>query len=123
LSFIALTRKPQPEDKTTAAQKERSKLHIHSAIYGTGPDTDVDVTEKLRGMVHDGLVVPVANDLAPRDPHFGAKKHLTVEYSYGNPSRSRVARIEDSRLVLPEDTWLRDELARHQDTDVKGSDP
>jgi hypothetical protein len=61
-----------------------SKLVIHSASYGTGPDTDLDVTEKLQSMAHDGLVVSVANDLVPRDPHFGVIKQLTVTYSYGN---------------------------------------
>lgn len=105
------------------SQPAFGKLKIHSAIYGTGPDTDIDVTDKLQGMVQDGLAVSVANDLAPRDPHFGVVKQLTVEYSYGNPSRSRVTRPEGSRLVLPEDTWTRDELAKWQDLSVKDCDP
>jgi hypothetical protein len=103
---------------------ESSRLTIHSAVYGTGPDTDIDVTEKLQSMVRDALVVPVANDLAPRDPHFGVVKVLTVEYSYGNPSRFRVTRPENSRLVLPEDTWARDEINKRREvTNISDSDP
>lgn len=114
------TQKPQLEPLAAAPRG----LTIHSAVYGSGPDTDIDITEKLQSMVRDALVVPVANDLAPRDPHFGVVKVLTVEYSYGNPSRFRVTRPENSRLVLPEDTWARDELnKRHEDTNIKDSDP
>jgi hypothetical protein len=110
LAHHTAKKSPVKESTGVIGQRSPSKLTIHSAVYGTGPDTDIDVTDKLQGMLQDGLVVPVANDLAPRDPDFGKVKDLTVVYSYGNPHRATVKRREGSRLVLPEDTWLRDEL-------------
>lgn len=98
-------------------------LVIHSAVYGTGPDTDMDVREKLQGMAGSGLVVAVENSLVPQDPRIGVKKRLLVEYSYGNPHRISVNRPEGCRLVLPEDTWVRDQLSKFQYTNLKDSDP
>src|SRR5579864_222630 len=89
-----------------------SALTIHSAVYGTGPDTDIDVTEILRRHVGSGLAVLVTNELAGCDPLFGVEKRLEVEYSFGNPHKIKVVRPERSRLVLPEDTWLRDRAER-----------
>jgi hypothetical protein len=112
LNLIVIFRKPKVSLSSTAPMRDSSPLRIHSAVYGTGPDTDIDVTHKLQEMARDGLVVSVANDLVPRDPHFGVTKRLEVEYSFGNPHRTRISRPEGARLVMPEDTWVRDELER-----------
>lgn len=96
--------------KTDIAAKEQvagqSKLVIHSAVYGTGPVDDMSVTERLRTAVKDALVVPVDNNLVPRDPAIGKTKRLAVEYSYGNPSIQQASRLEGERLVLPEDSEI-----------------
>jgi hypothetical protein len=64
------------------------------------------VTHRLRTAVRDALVVPVDNNLVPRDPAIGKTKRLAVEYSYGNPSIQQVSRLEGERLVLPEDSEI-----------------
>lgn len=96
--------------KTDTAAKEQTtghpKLIIHSAVYGTGPIDDVPITERLRTSVRDALVVPVDNNLVPRDPAIGKVKRLAVEYSYGNPSIQQASRLEGERLVLPEDSEI-----------------
>lgn len=81
-------------------------LVIHSAVYGTGPIDDVLITERLRTAVRDALVVPVDNNLVPRDPAIGKVKRLAVEFSYGNSSIQHASRLEGERLVLPEDSSL-----------------
>jgi hypothetical protein len=83
-----------------------NKLMIHSAVYGTGPIDDMVVTHNLRTAVRDALVVPVDNNLVPRDPAIGKVKRLAVEYSYGNPSIQQASRLEGERLVLPEDSEI-----------------
>jgi hypothetical protein len=82
------------------------QLVIRSAVYGTGAFDDVDVTDKIRMIPRDALVVAVDNHLAGSDPAFGKVKRLQVEYSYGGPSIFKVARTEGGRLVLPEDSEI-----------------
>jgi hypothetical protein len=91
--------------------KSKPKLIIHRAVYGTGPITDIDITESLRNAARDGLVIPVDNNLVPRDPAVGIRKRLVVDYSYGNGivcSASRAESIQGDivRLVLPEDSEI-----------------
>ena len=88
-----------------AGKRTESKLKIISAFYGTGPVTDIDVTEVLRNHVKDGLIVLVTNELFGSDPAPNQPKRLQVEYSYGNYAVSVVSRPESTRLVLPEDWW------------------
>jgi len=88
-----------------------ARLVIRRALYGTGPQTDISVTDKLNDAVRDALVVPVDNSLVPRDPALNVQKRLYVEYSYGNDSVLSVVRPEStpryiSRLVLPEDSEI-----------------
>lgn len=104
LSLYAL--KVQPSRRTHA---DEAKLVIHSAVYGSGPDNDIDVSNVLRSGAGDTLAVAVENTvLCPgRDPIFGTPKRLEVEYSYdGEIARHKVLRPEHSLLMLPEDTWL-----------------
>jgi hypothetical protein len=81
------------------------KLNILSAAYGSSSVNDMDVTEILRKRVGNALVVTITNELFGRDPAPNIPKRLQVDYSYGNQA-SRVIRPENSRLVLPEDSWL-----------------
>jgi hypothetical protein len=69
-----------------------SKLTIHSAHYGTGaPAKTADVTEVVRKMYRDALVLQVNNETlectGKKDPAIPDPKHLTVEYSHGNQIR------------------------------------
>jgi hypothetical protein len=87
------------------------KLVIRRAVYGAGRQTDTDITASLQNAVQDGLVIPVDNNLVPRDLAIGSRKRLEVEYSYGNGTVCYVYRLESTkddfvRLVLPEDSEL-----------------
>jgi len=110
LGFAAISfyQRAQAHKRTREAlvDKEDEKLVIHSAVYGTGPIDDMDVTHTLRTAVRDALVVPVDNNLVPRDPAIGKVKRIAVEYSYGNPSIQQATALEGERLVLPEDSAL-----------------
>jgi hypothetical protein len=91
--------------------KEPSNLVIHRAVYGAGPTTDIDITESLRKMAGDTLVIPVDNNLVPHDPAIGVRKRIMVEYSYGDGTVCCAIRKESApgdpvRLVLPEDTEI-----------------
>jgi|ERR1051326_3235119 hypothetical protein len=98
---------------TTAATLPSRKLQIHSAAYGTGPDTDVPVDEAVKRQPRDGLIVVVSNDALGCDPAFGNDtKRLEVEYSYDGARPVKVSRPQGSRLVLPEDSWAKAELQR-----------
>jgi hypothetical protein len=121
LGFAAISfyQRAQAHNRTKKDLVDKEKdnappnLVIHSAVYGTGPNDDMVVTNKLRTAVRDALVVPVDNNLVPRDPAIGKHKRLVVEYSYGNPSIQWASRLEGERLVLPEDSEtqrLRDEV-------------
>jgi len=82
----------------------QKRLVIHSAVYGTGSDADLDVTDILRQAERDALVVDVENkSFGADDPAYGIPKQLTVEYSYGNHVRKTIVWPEHSRLILPED--------------------
>jgi hypothetical protein len=84
--------------------RAQRKLVIHSAVYGTGSEADVDVTDILRNSDRDALVVDVENkSFGSDDPAYGIPKQLTVEYSYGNHVRKTIVWPEHSRLILPED--------------------
>jgi hypothetical protein len=89
--------------------REEPKLVILRAVYGVGPQADIDVTETLRNRCRDGLVIPVDNNLVPRDPMIGIQKRLVVDYSYGDGIVYSAYRLESTagnivRLVLPEDS-------------------
>ena len=88
-----------------------NKLEIRSAFYGAGTIRDRDVTEILQKYSKDALVVDISNDLfGPPDPAPNVVKHLRVEYRYNNGAILTVTRPEDTRLILPEDSWLKSQL-------------
>ena len=88
----------------------RSGLEIKSAVYGTGKINDIDVTKALRKQGRNAIAVLVTNELFGKDPAPNQPKRLQVEYSYGNHSLSVVSRPENSRMVLPEDSWALDQI-------------
>ena len=105
------------------AASRSSKLVIHSASYAafTGIGKDYDVTEFLRLIIAgDSLVLDIENhnfvigdnNWVPKDPKPSTKKRLQVTYSYDGGQPTTIERPEGSRLVLPEDSLLGQELAR-----------
>jgi hypothetical protein len=92
-----------------------SKLKIHSALWGTGPENDVEVGPMLQELERDGLVIPVTREFLQYDPIQGPDKRLEVQYSYGNPTVLKTTRPEYSRLVLPEDSLLQAGVKRAAD--------
>lgn len=95
-----------------------SKLQIISALYRvpTGEGEQYDVSECLKRLIAgDSLVIDIENhsfvaggvNYVPSDPKIDFKKWLRVEYRYGNrPTTFTVERIEGTRMVLPEDTFI-----------------
>jgi hypothetical protein len=82
---------------------ERDKLKIHSAWYGDGPATDVDVAPRLRTLPLGGLVIQVKNNTpVDRDPAPGQYKRLRIKYSYLNDQEWETSQEEYGRLVVPE---------------------
>lgn len=102
--------------------QQPSKLTIHSALYRAlvPGGKEYDVTDCLRNMIAgDSLVLQIQNgnfwigniNCVPKDPFEGQKKWLQVEYSFDGGPTCKIERREDYRLVLPEDTALKTELA------------
>ena len=88
-------------------------MKILTAHYGTGLENDVSVLEAVNRYPKDGLAIPVSNDVLGCDPAFGdPNKRLEVEYSYDGTRPVKVSRREGTRLLLPEDSWLKGENNR-----------
>lgn len=84
------------------------KLFIHSAVYGTGPIDDDDVTEALRRITTNRLALNVTNEALGQllgktnyDPAPMKPKRLEVKYSYSRHERLTAVRTEGARIVLP----------------------
>ncbi len=88
---------------------QTQKLKILSAVYGPYKGKGVDVTEVLRGLLtSDTLAVIINNDLFG-DPAIGKAKRLQVSYSYSSPAVVKIERRESDLMVLPEDTFLKEQ--------------
>lgn len=105
------------------ASDSESALKIVSADYQaiTGQGTTYDVTNCLRQInCGEGLVLDIENhnfqvgnrNFVPKDPKPGTPKRLRVIYSYMGGSPVTVERPEGTRLVLPEDAFLKAEKER-----------
>ena len=92
---------------------QAQKLKILSAVYGPYKgEGAIDVTEVLRGLLtSDTLAVMVNNDLFG-DPAIGRAKRLQVSYSYGSPAVVKIERRESDLMVLPEDTFLKEQAEK-----------
>ena len=83
---------------------------VVKAVYGLISDAPaperlvVDVTAKLAGLVKDGsLAVLADNILAGGDPAYNVVKELRVDYSYkGQPKQARAS--ENQLLILPQES-------------------
>jgi hypothetical protein len=106
--LIMLLRRNRPHDKPPLGSQVGqlpSKLAIHSAYYGNSPQTDADVTARLKALPREGLVISVNNNELGCDPapNQWPAKRLRVKYSYGNDVVFEATCPEHSRMVLPED--------------------
>lgn len=95
-----------PPQISSAAESAERKLKIHSATYGIGMMDEEDVSARLDAIPKDALVVQVNNNALGCDPAPNKHKRLVVEYSYGTNRRFTAKRPENTRLVLPEDSWM-----------------
>lgn len=113
--------KPQAQTQPLkpAIELAPSKLRIHSASYAPidGEGDDYPVAEFLSQITNgDSLVLDniqnqsfqtPSHNFVPKDPKVGTKKRLLVEYSFGNEKTTTIERREESRIVLPEDPFLK----------------
>jgi hypothetical protein len=81
----------------------QSKLTIKSAFYEFDSDHSENVTERVKSLPRDGLVIPVDNNTMGCDPmpNTPPGKYLRVRYTYGNDAVQDVQLPEGSRMVLP----------------------
>jgi hypothetical protein len=97
-----------------------SKLTIYSANYRAieGGGDEYQVGECLARLVAgDGLVFQIENhnfvadgkNYVPNDPKGFKDKRLEVEYSFGSGQKITIERPEHALLVLPEDTFLKEQ--------------
>ena len=96
--------KLKPERIATAIAVE-PKLKIHSALYGVGNDSDIQIADKLNGQKREGLVLAVNNNLVNHPPE-GKFRHLAVKYSWDGGEPQTVSIPEDGWLMLPPDAQI-----------------
>jgi hypothetical protein len=108
-----------PEEAALAVSdrppRQIQKLKIISAVYGSNETEDhADVTETLQGLaIGDTLAVTINKDLFG-DPAIGKAKRLQVSYSYGSSAVVKIERRESDLMVLPEDTFLKEQAGARQ---------
>lgn len=86
--------------------KSQSKLVIHSALYGVGDSSDIQIADKLNAEPREGLVLGVNNNLVNRDPAPNQLKYLVVKYSYDAGQVQTVTVPEFGWLFLPQDAQI-----------------
>jgi hypothetical protein len=92
----------------------KGRLKIHSALLGNGQSNDRDVRDRLQQLClnssldivisYQSLIGP---DPAKDDPAPGEDKRLLVEYSFSGGPILIAERPQSTRLILPEDPWMR----------------
>ena len=93
-------RDDRPRDDRPRGENDRGDLFILRGYYGVQGRT-VNVTDRLRSMVRDGvLAVRVNNENFGGDPAIGADKVLIVIYRIRGQEQATAVR-EGERLVLP----------------------
>jgi hypothetical protein len=110
--------------KTSSDKSDvRIILADYRAIDGEGHIHDV--TECLRQMIAgDSLVLDIQNhnfragdrNFVPNDPKPGMAKRLRVTYSWKGGAAVAIERPEGARLVLPEDSFLKTEQQRLEES-------
>ena len=78
-------------------------LIIHSALYGLGPGSELDVLEQVRGIVERGeRQIRVHPDtFGIPDPYPGKTKRLLLTFSCGNIKKKTVTAIDYGYINLP----------------------
>jgi hypothetical protein len=95
------------KDDATTKHSEKPKLLIHSALYGVGDASDIQIADRLNGFAREGMVIPVNRSLVSFDPAPGKPKFLKVTYSFDGIQQDPISISEDFWLVLPQDLRLR----------------
>lgn len=111
----------QSEPLPYAPPTEPSRLKIISAYYGADGGPDVDVLDKyIKPRVHgDAFVGWAGADLfGGFQPVINAPKRLRVRYSFDGGEESTVIRHENEMLVLPEDRFLKEQIAIERNSAV-----
>jgi len=81
--------------------EQKKRLVILSAQYGSGPETDVDVTDVLNRLVRgDALDVMVTDETLGTPPAKGQSKRLQIAYSIDNGPVRRTQVSENTQLKL-----------------------
>lgn len=103
--------KEEPRDPVdhdaTGEISSKPRLIVHSALYGVGDGTDVQIADKLNGLSRTGMTIPVNRTLVPYDPAPGKAKSLKVAYSFDGVQHDPVSVADDYYLMLPQDPQLR----------------
>jgi hypothetical protein len=91
---------PRPATSSRAPAVKPSTLVIHKALYGL-PGHDIDVADRLRGMVVRGkLDVIVNNQTMGDDPVVGQRKRVIVTYTGKDGQQQHMERSEKDRLTI-----------------------
>jgi hypothetical protein len=81
--------------------EQKNMLAILSAQYGSGPETDVDVTDVLNRLVRgDALDVMVTDETMGTHPAKGQSKRLQIAYSIDSGPVRRIQVSENTQLKL-----------------------
>jgi hypothetical protein len=114
-----------PSAEVTPVAKSTARLKIISAHWGVEGINNPDVTPYLLERLQcDSFAEPITADLFHGfDPLSGNQnKLLTVRYSFDG-KEATITRPEYAWLILPEDTWLTDQLSKFKDMRLVESDP
>jgi hypothetical protein len=85
-STIGLLKRPWQASWGGATDEADATLVIKKALYGQkgNPAKQADVSQKIQRMINSGtFTITANNDLAGRDPAYGIKKTLELEYTVG----------------------------------------
>jgi hypothetical protein len=84
---------------------QRKGLIIHSAMYGLGPGSEIDVLEQVRSIVERGeRQIRVHPDtFGIPDPYPGKTKRLMVTFSHGNIKKKTITGTDYGYINLPHD--------------------
>jgi alpha-L-rhamnosidase len=105
--WIGFDKDPATEIEANAKSQDKSpEIVITKALYGVpgNPKQQVDVTTKLQAQVSAGKMgVKASNGLAGKDPAFGTKKMLVIDFTLdGKAKNIKVAENSEVNIVTQE---------------------
>jgi hypothetical protein len=99
---------------------QTQKLKILSAVYGSHETDEVeDVTGTLQRLVFGDTLAVIINKEIFGDPAIGKAKRLQVSYSYDSLAVVKIERRQSDLMVLPEDTFLREQADTKQKCEAR----